>query len=112
MRLFELVGKGVFVTIFTTIFTPLVLIPIMIYGIFSYGVVASYFWQWFIVPIFEFPVLNHYECYGIIMTLSIFRPKGDVYKETRDIDWGKFIGLILAPWILLTMGYIFNIYCL
>lgn len=81
------------------------------YNLFSVGFVGMKLWQWFIVPAFNVAQMSLIHMMGIVLLLRVFTfqfiPKS---KKSDDETFKErlmtFLGLLLAPWFILLVGYI------
>ena len=76
--------------------------------------VATYMWMWFVVPMFNLPILTVPTAMGIIITLRLFRGQIDTYsKPTEDQTpaekkqaTGKLFTMLLSPLCVLLLGWL------
>jgi len=76
--------------------------------------VATYLWEWFIVPVFHAPSLAALQMWGIALTLGILLPSVThptaTSEKQDDDDFGKvaapLVKAILGPLVALVTGYI------
>ena len=86
-----------------------VLAGAVLYGAYSWGYVLYMFYDWFVIPVFPFlPDLNYNQAIGLMLVVMLLRGgryNPDKVDETERQKWEKFAGVILAPWIMLVMGW-------
>lgn len=87
------------------------LIPVIfLYAIFTFGFVFSHLWLWFITPI-GFPAISLLHAYGLCLMVWILSIRPTIYKEeSKELDWGKVVGLLTGPWWSLLIGYVVHLY--
>lgn len=75
------------------------------------GYVFTQFWNWFIIPIFSFRVLNVPEAIGLSMFLSLLILKRQVKRTEKDTYWLEGVVetsvLLLLIWFF---GWILKIF--
>ena len=74
------------------------------------GFVLTKLWAWFIVPVFELPMLKLWEAVGISMLLSYMTFSGKTFYKNHKED--NITGTILSftlPWIVLFFGWIVHL---
>ena len=87
----------------------IVLVLVLIaYGAFAYGVVMYNFWYWFITPVFSSaPIISVSQAIGLNMFTSIITigiSKKQSKKEEGD-KWTTLGTALFTPWFLLELGY-------
>lgn len=72
-----------------------------------YAWAISYLWLWFMVPPFGLPTLSVLQIWGIMLVLSLFRPKINLEDNNKtEKDWANaIIALLLSPLLSLGLGY-------
>ena len=83
----------------------------VIYSTFAWGYVCFKFWYWFILPIFpNLPNLDFWQCIGIMFFIHLFKTHVSESKDetSKSSKYGKLIGAILTPWILLLIASFFK----
>lgn len=72
------------------------------------GLVVSYMWGWFMVPIFALPEISIVPAIGIAMTLS-YLIKG--LPEVKKEEWKEILlRNALGPLSVLSVGYIVHLF--
>lgn len=82
----------------------------VVYNAFSWGFVCYKFWGWFILPIFTtLPVITFWQAVGLMFFISLFRnhSQTEIKEEYKD-KTNQFMVVLLAPWVLLLLGYFFK----
>jgi hypothetical protein len=82
-------------------------IPVMVYFIWASSFVGVQLWTWFIMPIFAVPALTKLQMAGIFTLVALVK----MGLATTPIDKNKlatFIGLSIAPWMVLLTGYVIH----
>lgn len=89
-------------------------ILLIIYAIYSYGILVYYFYYWFIIPIFTtLPHLTVLQSIGISLFISLFGHNSSSPEyEGKDIKKKKNYAYIIKPWFILLIGYLFKTYWL
>jgi len=105
------VGLGVGVV---GLLAAFIFLPLTIYGVFATGVVGSKLWLWFLVPL-GLPKISILGAAGIAMLARLFTYEnpfgysdGDKERTTPE-KVGRFVGILLLPWMTLLIGYIIHI---
>ena len=107
----ETIGKMVV----TAVIVPLFIWLCVWCSAFSYGYVATQFYEWFVAGIFpSFPKLGIYEYAGLFCFVGLFNGKKvEMWKIKKeyliDTTWEKFRPItlfLLAPWTAYAGGYI------
>ena len=97
-----LVLAGVLTTLGIMVLIPALLIYVML----AYGYVLSCLWGWFVVPLGVVQI-NIWQAYGLSLILAMLTYKPDIFKkEKQDLDYGKALAGLTAPWFTLLLGYI------
>lgn len=84
---------------------------LIIYVIYSYGVLTFYFYGWFILPVFtNLPHITLIQAMGISFFIGLFHGNGKTkYKKLEEEhDYWRLV----TPWIVLLIGYCFKTYWL
>jgi hypothetical protein len=84
-----------------------------IYGIVSYGFVATKLWAWFVVPVFHTTVtFGILQAAGLFMFVRFFvheeRMSATDPDETAQQKISKIILPIIVPWITLFFGWVLH----
>lgn len=92
------------------IIAVLIVTPVMIYGIFANGFVATRLWAWFVVPVFHAPPLSILYAAGIMLLVRLFIHdlSGPKPPEENENKWLRILVVILAPWFFLLTGYLIH----
>ena len=94
----EIIGKGI-----------VILLGIIVSSVVS-GFVFAKLWLWFIVSVFNLPVLNIGQAIGIMFFIGYLKLKKQDKKEDEKSFWEKFIDetgwLLLVNIIILFFGYL------
>ena len=84
------------------------------YGALSWGFVCWKFWYWFLLPVF--PALPHIvflQAVALMMFVSILKTQPSQYiKPEYTNQTIANIGLLIAPWLILLLGWIVKIFVL
>lgn len=89
---------------------------ISISGLIVKGIVLQKFWLWFVMPVFNFPVLTLPIAIGICLVVSMltyqfdFSKIKDTSKEKEVQSWVSAFGSVLFPLIYLLEGYIVTLF--
>ena len=93
----------------------LVLLGLMaLYGAWAGAFVGAILWKWFIVETFGVMALTKAQCFGIALLLGFwtFHHRSHYSKDERT--WkehlGEAIGLLIAPWFVLLLGWVCHTY--
>ena len=70
-----------------------------------FGWAAAILWGWFMVPIFGATVLSTVQCWAIVLTISMFRPRLNLTKSDPSEFWSATGGIIIAPPISVALGW-------
>lgn len=77
-----------------------------------YGYVASIFWVWFIMPVFDVRAITIYEAIGLALFAGLFTSRSS-NKTDDETTFAKFATLVVAvlvvPWFTLGIGYIVHL---
>lgn len=57
--------------------------------------VASYFWLWFVIPVFRLPILSVAQCFGILLTISFFVPSPKLFHKDERDEADKWVALVV-----------------
>lgn len=83
---------------------------IVMYNTFSWGFVCFKFWNWFVLPVFTtLPVITFWQAIGIMFFITLFKNQSTtvVKKEYKDQN-SEIVMYLIAPWLLLLIGYFFK----
>lgn len=97
------------VVIITILGVLMLIAALVIYGIFSWGLVLYKFWYWFLLPVFTtLPSINFWQAIGLCLFVSLFKNHNSqtIKKEYRE-DNAVYTSII-APWIVLFIGWIIH----
>lgn len=86
----------------------ILIVPISLW----YAFAASVLWGWFIVPFFQAPELSLWQMWAVALTLGVMRPKFNIHKETREIDWPMAGFVLFGPALSLGLGAIVKFWIL
>ena len=96
------------------IFVLLFIVIGIAYGALSWGFVCWKFWYWFLLPVF--PALPHIvflQAVALMMFVSILKTQPSQYiKPEYTNQTIANIGLLIAPWLILLLGWIVKIFVL
>lgn len=69
--------------------------------------VAQKMYIWFLLPLHA-PRLNLWHVWGIVLLISLLTPSSSANQDEKDKAKliGKMAGFIIAPFVILLMGYI------
>lgn len=83
---------------------------LFLYGILTVGFVGGKLWAWYIVPVFGLKSLTIVQAWGIALLVGLWTKNTFVHtnKDERETSEkiGHSIGILLAPWISLLIGWI------
>lgn len=84
-------------------------------GVILKGFVLSKLWLWFIVPIFNLPILSIPIAIGIsiivaMLTYQIIDTKPDDNVEKDVKEWANAVATIIVPLLFLLEGYIVTLF--
>src|ERR1035437_10730738 len=96
------------------IFVLLFIVIGIAYGALSWGFVCWKFWYWFLLPVF--PALPHIvflQAVALMMFVSILKTQPSQYIKPEYTNQSiANIGLLIAPWLILLLGWIVKIFVL
>lgn len=105
----SIIGWSIAIVSFAIIFAVLTL-----YVTLSWGTVLWCFWDWFLLPVFPtVGVLTYWKAVGLMFIINLF--KNQVFPPQQKLlpelvkDDGKndqALATIIAPWIILFIGFI------
>lgn len=90
-----------------------------IVGLIIKGIVLQKFWIWFVIPIFNFPVLTLPLAIGICLVVSMLtyqfdfsklKAKKDLSTDDEIKSWVATISTVLLPLLYLLEGYIVTLF--
>ena len=83
------------------------LLPLIV---FLNGWAASVLWKWFVVPVFDLPLLGVMEAVGIALVVYAFTPTRYNEEDSNDEPAKKiFVGITL-PILLVGIGWIYTLF--
>jgi hypothetical protein len=89
----------------------LILIPFAIlYDAFCWGFVFFKFYCWFVLPVFDLPTITYHASIGLMIFTVLFKTFG-VKSELED-NTTKFIVGLIAPWLILSLGWFVGLFIL
>lgn len=89
------------------------------YGAVSWGAVAYFFTNWFLIPILSsnfglnsVEEITFIQGIGLFLFAAIFKEHNpnNSYKKDDDDSTTKAITAVLSPWVLLGLGYLFKLF--
>jgi len=116
----DVISAGAKIGCMSTVVTLLmmIMIPVVFLSWCIDAIVASYLWNWFLVPTFSLATLSVSKSVGLVVTVrfivgynldSLNRNNNDIKKETLSQELVRlFSRLILAPAFLLISAWIFR----
>lgn len=111
----EKLTNGIIVT--STVVGVLVLFLLMgLYGSWAAAFVGVRLWAWFVVPVFGLPLLTLPQAYGLSLLCHFWTWQHFSSKCKDERTWkehlGEAIGLLIAPWFTLLVGWVCKAYFL
>lgn len=92
------------------ILTGVSIVLIYLYSAFALGYVSMILWAWFVVPVFGLPLLSWGQAYGIAILMALWTHRYHVNtnkdERTTSEKVGQAIGALMAPWIVLFVGWV------
>lgn len=92
----------IYVVIFIGMYIPLA---------FLYSLVFCDLWLWFVVPIFDLPILTKLQALGFMMVVAFpFANKANIqFKDQNDkVNWPNVCGMVIGPFLTWGMGAIIH----
>lgn len=81
-------------------FGVLILMTTLLFaGAFSYGFLLLKSYQWFIIGVFNAPVITYYQAVGIALFITLFHG-GSPEREDED-QTERIIKALVKPWVML-----------
>lgn len=80
---------------------------ILFAGAFSYGFLLLKSYQWFIIGVFNVPVITYYQAVGIALFITLFQG-GSPEREDED-QTERIIKAIVKPWVLLGCFWVIRV---
>jgi len=99
----------------TLIILSIILITLL-YSTFSYAVVIMLFWDWFLKPVFPNLIeITYLQSVGLALTMTLIKSQLSLISTKQEenstfVMFTKSIGIILAPWLLLLVGYLIKLF--
>jgi hypothetical protein len=89
----------------------LILIPFAIlYDAFCWGLVFFKFYNWFVLPVFDLVTITYHAAIGLMLFVSLFKTFG--VKQDYDDNTSKIIASLIAPWLILFIGWFVGLFIL
>lgn len=86
----------------------IILALLLLYDVASWGLVMYKFWDWFLLPVFPtLPTITFVNAVGLMLFLCLFKKiDSQVIKKEYKNETATGVTLIIAPWIILLLGWI------
>jgi len=76
-------------------------LALLLYSAFASGLVFFKFYNWFVLPVFDLPIISYLSAVGLSVFLILFKN----LQTDEDTSTEAYIKAIILPWMLLFMGW-------
>lgn len=91
-----------------------IFLSILIYTLFSWGVVTYFYYYWFLMPIFDFlPHITFFEAVSIQLVFLLMNRVTFFNKQTinslKEPNNQEALSTLIGPWFTLLIAWLFKI---
>ena len=83
---------------------------LLVASIFLSAYTVQHLWQWFVVPLFNLPLLSIMQALGLGLFVSYMTKQREYYVEKEDAYKFRLINSIMYPVMALGVGYLIHSY--
>lgn len=85
------------------------LVLLMLYGIFAWGLVCYKLYHWFVIPVFvTLPTITYYQAVGLMFFITLFKSTSAPLKDEYYDKITMYVTQVIMPFLFLLIAWIFS----